>query len=416
MSRSPRWRGWLLFAGLAAIFVAVNAGNALHKGGDAKVFFEGGRRALERQPLYVGSGPANGFIGPPFQALFFTPFAAVDTISRPAAELLWYTLNLAALALGIVLWFRALGPVPDGRDTARASDVRSAWPAVVAVLFPLQTNFEHQNMNALLLALLGAAAWSLQNGRLAAAGAWVGAATALKAFPALLIVYLVFAGFPRAALTAMATAAVLGAVPAIVYGPAGLWQQWTAWFSVSAGGWPVRGQNQSLLAALDRAGGAISESGIGTRTDSPIAFGIYVLMSVALLVCAVVTFRRRPQGVTLYAQVAAAIVLAVVLSPVAWDHYWVLMFPAFLMLHRATDQRLLGTAGQIAFWTAAVLTSGLSRPTVGASGLNLARHLSVNTVAAIVLFVALLVVLRMLERSPLAFGKTASLAKPPRLG
>jgi alpha-1,2-mannosyltransferase len=396
-----RW-GWLVFVVVAAVFVAVNAGNALHKGGDAKVFFEGGRRAVEGEPLYVGSGPANGFIGPPFQALFFMPFAAVDAVSRPAAELLWYAVNLGALAVGIVLWVRALGPLRDTHGAATASDVRSAWPAILAVLFPLQTNFEHQNMNAVLLALLGAAAWSLQNNRLAAAGAWVGAATALKAFPALLIVYLVFAGFPRAALVAGATAAALGALPAIVYGPTGLWEQWAEWFSVSAGGWPVRGQNQSLLAAFDRAGGTVAESGIGTRTESPLAFGIYLAMFVGLIALAAVTFRRQPQRAALYAQVAAVIVLAVVLSPVAWDHYWVLMFPAFLLLYRSTDHRLLGTRGQVAFWSAALLTSGLSRATVGTSGLNLARHLSVNTVAAIVLFVSLLVLLRVLERSPRA--------------
>ena len=49
----------------------------MNKGGDAAVFFEGGRRFLNAEPLYAGSSAADGFIGPPFQAMFFTPFAAV---------------------------------------------------------------------------------------------------------------------------------------------------------------------------------------------------------------------------------------------------------------------------------------------------------------------------------------------------
>ena len=40
---------------------------------------------------------------------------------------------------------------------------------LVAVLLPLQTNFEHQNMNAVLLALLAGATWQLTLGSAAVA-------------------------------------------------------------------------------------------------------------------------------------------------------------------------------------------------------------------------------------------------------
>jgi hypothetical protein len=82
-------------------------------------------------------------------------------------------------------------------------------------------------------------------------------------------------------------------------------------------------------------------------------------------------------------------VLAILLSPIAWDHYWTLMFPAFLILYDSRDERWLGRAGDYAFWTAAVLTSGLSPLTLGRSGFNLARDLSVYTIAALIVYASL---------------------------
>ena len=61
------------------------------------------------------------------------------------------------------------------------------------------------------------------------------------------------------------------------------------------------------------------------------------------------------------------------------------MFPAFLIVYDSRDDRLLGRAGDYAFWTAAVLTTGLSPLTLGSSGFNLARDLSVYTIAALVI-------------------------------
>ncbi len=78
-----------------------------------------------------------------------------------------------------------------------------------AILLPLETNFEHQNMNALLLALLAGATWQLTLGSAALAGLLIGIATALKAFPALVIVYLAARRYWTAAIAATASAFVL---------------------------------------------------------------------------------------------------------------------------------------------------------------------------------------------------------------
>jgi len=83
--------------------------------------------------------------------------------------------------------------------------------------------------------------------------------------------------------------------------------------------------------------------------------------------------------------------LAILLSPIAWDHYWTMLFPAFLILYDSSDDALLGRLGRYAFWTAAILTTGLSPLTLGRAGFNVARDLSVYTIAALIVLASLLV-------------------------
>jgi hypothetical protein len=125
----------------------LNTANAPNKGGDAAVFFEGGRRFLHAEPLYAGSSAADGFIGPPFQAMFFAPFAAVASSSPVAAKLLWHGLNLACFGLGVWLSLKAWDAARGQIGLPRSSP--QLFAPLVAILLPLGRT-EHQNMNALL--------------------------------------------------------------------------------------------------------------------------------------------------------------------------------------------------------------------------------------------------------------------------
>ena len=87
-----------------------------------------------------------------------------------------------------------------------------------------------------------------------------------------------------------------------------------------------------------------------------------------------------------------ATVLAILLSPIAWDHYWTMMLPAFLVVYVAARERRRGSAVRYAFWSAAILTTGLSPMTLGGAGFNLARERSAYTVAALILYVTLVAV------------------------
>jgi alpha-1,2-mannosyltransferase len=399
-------RNWTRVAtSLAALFALLNAVNALNKGGDAAVFFEGGRRFLAARPLYDGSSAADGFIGPPFQAMFFAPFAAVASFSPNAAKLLWHAVSILCLGLGVWLSVRAWDAARHRLSLRARPMLPMLFAPLFAVLLPLQTNFEHQNLNALLLALLAGATWQLMLGSAVVAGVLVGVATALKAFPALLVLYLAARRYWAAAFAATATAIVLTvAVPLPVYGRSGFADLLRAFWRLGNSGWPIRGNNQSLIAAIDRLtignfGEGFGAGGVRVLADAPLAtilFGALAILLIATLVALLVT--TPPQLSSIPCEIALVTMLAVLLSPIAWDHYWTLTFPALLLLHDSADRKLLGRFGRVAFWIAAILMTVLSPLTLGRAGFSLARDLSAYTIAGLVIYASLFALRRRLWR------------------
>jgi alpha-1,2-mannosyltransferase len=372
----PPWPSvvfWLLFA----VFVSINAVNALHKGGDFEVFVQGAQRVQEAADLYRDSSPGQGVIGPPFQSVFFVPAAWMWDRSETAARVLWYAIGLTALGTGVWLWGRAL---PWPHDLAARPDgaARLSWPmllSIAAIALPAQTNFEHQNLNTVLLCATGAAAWALHRRRAALAGAWIGVATALKAFPGLLLLYLLVRREWRAATTGLLTAAALSASPALWYGPAAVVDLPADWLALNReGGWPIRLQNQSLFAAWARV----------TAADGFTWFLISAVALMGLLLAVAWQMARRQPPDGLPQEMALALVVAVLLSPIAWDHYWVLTFPGFLLVARWLWLRG-GPIGWLGFGLAAVLVSGISPVTAGAVGFDRVRSASGYTVAGLLL-------------------------------
>jgi hypothetical protein len=391
--RAPRF--WERVAiGLAVLFALVNVINALNKGGDAVVFFEGGRRFLNAQPLYEGSSAAAGFIGPPFQAMFFAPFAWVAGLHPVAGKLLWHLVNVLALVAGVWWTARAWWYIRERLNLQSQPWFPLLFVPLFAMLLPLQTNFEHQNMNTLLLALVAGATWQLTIGSGIAGGFLVGVATALKAFPALIIIYLGVRQQWRAVTAAVVTAALLTAVPGVVYGSDGYRQLLADFLRLGRSGWPVRGNNQSLVAAIDRYVTGFTADGVRGPAEAPLAFGIFIAAALLLgVLLFVVLVRTRSSPVSPPTEIPAVTTLAILLSPIAWDHYWTLLFPAFLVLYESASPRLLGRAGRYAFWIAAGLTTILSPVTLGARGFNVARVLSVDTTAALMVYGSLLALL-----------------------
>jgi hypothetical protein len=223
------------------------------------------------------------------------------------------------------------------------------------------------------------------------AGVLVGVATALKAFPALLIVYFAVKRYWSTCFAAVATTIVLTFVPALVYGPSGSMETLTTFLRIAGSGWPTRGNNQSLLAAISRLIEPSTSTGVNGPVEAPLVFGLFTVAALTLIVAAVSVLMTRRTSATVPCEVAAAITLAVLLAPIAWDHYWVLLLPAFVTLYYSNDI-LPARRARVVFWMAAILTTGLSPLTVGQSGFNVARRLSTYTVAGLLLYGALLMV------------------------
>jgi hypothetical protein len=376
---------------LAAVFVLfalVNLFNALHKGGDFEVFLDAGERLLTREPLYAGSSPGSGVIGPPAQALLFAPFAWIARADVDAARVTWHVLNVLALGFGVVWWVRAIRPGRATPHAAATHDVlRSNGPkramlltstpvllAIAAIALPAQTNFEHQNMNALLLALTGAGALACARGRDAAGGVWIGLAAAFKAFPALLIVALAIGRRWRAAAAATGVAAALTLAPEIWYRTAGRGSTWRQWIAINAeGGWPDRLQNQSILAMTSRLAPRAAWLG-PALIGMVLAFLVWVILRSSA--------RETHGSSTVGHHLALALAIAVLVSPIAWDHYWVLMFPAL-----AAAAPTQSPVGRTTFWIAWGLLVLVSPLTLGAEGFNTARWLSSYTVAGLFLVI-----------------------------
>ena len=263
------------------------------------------------------------------------------TTSEPAARLLWYTFNVLCFVLGAWWWTIAWRSRVTRLDGSAWLHDRALWAALLAILLPLQTNFEHQNMNPLLLALTGGAACALTRQRAVAAGSLIGFAAAIKVFPALLIVYFGLRRLWRPLAASVAVVATLTALPLLVYGREGFTQQLARWLEVGTGGWPTRGANQSLIAAIDRIVFSTPPA-VRRAADGTLPLTIYVVAAAALLAAAWPILGARRRQATVVPEMAAMTTLAVLLSPIAWDHYWVLLLPAFLVVYTASSRELLG--------------------------------------------------------------------------
>jgi alpha-1,2-mannosyltransferase len=387
---------------LAAAFVAANLVNALYKGGDFAVFLEAGRRLIRAEPLYAGSRVAEGIVGPPFQALFFTPFAVLAGASPAVSRVAWYVFNLCALVAAVSWWGNALdhptklNPLEPWWRRLQRPEVLFA---LLAVSSPLHTNFQHQNLNVVLLAATGGAARALREGRDTAAGALVGFAAALKAFPALLLAYLALKRRWRALAWGVATTVGLTVLPILRYGPAGPVGMFGEWWRLSgSGGWPLRAQNQSLFAMLGRWFGpqGITATGALTVGESEPAYWAWLVsVAVLLVVSSVCLWPSKRRSAWLAEGAAVALGAAVLISPIAWDHYWVLFYPA-LYVCLVSSSRPMARLLLFSYWGAAALISGPAL--FSRYAWRVSRWLSAKTLAGVLIVLALSVALAYWKR------------------
>jgi len=208
---TPRGRRILLAAVL--LYAVVTIPLAVHKGEDIASEFAQSDLLLRGLPVYLT--PQNqGVWWPPFALLSIAPFALIAHLSLPLAKGCWAAFSVLCLAWS--LW-----------RTQRFGG-RAMVFALLAVALPIQYNFQHLNINTPLLALAIATADDLEHHE-ARAGAWTAAATALKLFPALLILLFAFRRKWRAFGVASAGALLLTYASMLPYGLIGAGQAVVRW-------------------------------------------------------------------------------------------------------------------------------------------------------------------------------------------
>lgn len=328
---------WPLIPSL--LYCAAMVAVGIHKGGDLQLHLPLSDLWLRGLPIYV-TGPRVGTWWPPFALVAIAPFAVLSRASLALAKAAFSIGSLSCVAWS-VLRMRAerWGPI---------------IPGILAVLVPLQANFEDLNLNAPLLGLLVLATSDLAGRREARAGLCVGIMAALKVYPGLLLIYLAWTKRWQALGVGLVTAVGFTLGPLLVYGPRGAVATLARWLDVSSGGvTALHGRSQSLTAVV---------AGFGA---SSVATGLFAIVCTAAIFA---MLYRSPAGEELRADLATVTLLALLLTPLAHAHYYLLALPAWLVVLKAELTERIGSPWRFALLGAAILTSGIL--TVWSSGLR----------------------------------------------
>jgi len=201
------------------------------------------------------------------------------------------------------------------------------------------------NLNAVLLALLVLTLVDLQRRRAARAGLWIGLMTALKLYPGLLLIYLAWRKQWRGLTVGLLAAAGLTIGPLLVYGPDGALAALRRWSEMSAAGVEaLHGRSQALTAVIARLGA------------SPVVTGLF---DVACTLGVLLALRRAGTERDLPREVAAVTLLALLLTPLAHAHYYLLALPAWLVVLREGPVSRAPRSWRALVGVAAILTSGI---------------------------------------------------------
>jgi len=278
---------------------------------DLNVYRTGGLAVLQGQPLYsVVTQPPQllPFTYPPVAAVFAVPLALM---SWPVAQAVWVAFVYVPLA--VIVWYsfrpllRRTGPL---RPAAFA-----AIFCVCAYLFPMQDEMRFGQVDAVLAAMVVADCAAVRPRW--PRGALVGLATAIKLIPGVFLVYLWVSGRHRAARTA-AIAAVAWTVGAFLLLPRDSVTYWTSViFDSGRLGDNAGTENQSLRGLLLRFFLPGAAPGV-----------LWVLIAVAVAVPGFVLAARLARDRLETAGIAVTALLELLISPVAWIHYFLMVIIA----------------------------------------------------------------------------------------
>jgi alpha-1,2-mannosyltransferase len=283
---------------------------------DLSVYRYGGAAVGHGVPLYDGADPQTGlpFTYPPFAAMLMVPAALLP---MPRVVGLWTAAGVLALAAVLARVLREYDvPVPAARLAAGTGAALAAEP--------VWSNLSFGQVNLFLMAaiLLGVLSPSRT-----LPGVLVGLAAGVKLTPLVFLVLLALTGRRREAAVGLATFAgtvLLG----LVLLPRDAVEYWTStvWDADRVGGVAYAG-NQSVRGVMVRL--------VGGDPGTLLWLVVAGLLAGGVLLLAAAAWRRgdRPAAVCLG---AVSMLLA---SPISWNHHWVWVVPATVVLWRLASGR-----------------------------------------------------------------------------
>jgi hypothetical protein len=282
---------------------------------------------------------------PPTSVLLAVPFTALD---YPTAHLAWNLLSLAALGVSLFLVARQLG-------------LHFPWmllpaTALLLVCWPFHLQVVHAQLNLILL-LLVVGTWALdRTDRPWAAGALLGAAAAIKLFPAFLFVYFLLRRRWQALGAAVVSLLVLTGLTLAVEG----WDAYRTYVTQvlpSLTRFRSSWQNVSVLGFWSR---LFDPQLVGEMQILPLArlpwlvwpaTALCIGLIVALLAPVVWRARSRDEGDGAFALATTAMLLA---SPITWvDYFLLLLLPVVWLWLRLAGgwPRWMLVAVLVPLWT-----------------------------------------------------------------
>jgi alpha-1,2-mannosyltransferase len=326
----------LLFAAKIAQTLLSRAGAAET---DLITYVDGAARLRAGLPLYtadidlVRDGAFRHFIYPPPLALLFTIFP-----NYAAAWWGWGAISIGCWLGALALLLRELGPKLRERISPTWWPILGAalvnFPPVIAHLF-----WGQLQLPLLLLLLL---CWLfLRRGRDLAAGTLLGVAIALKIYPLLLLAPLLIQRRWRAAGAALLAASVILVLSFLAIG----WEQARVYFTV------VLPEVNRALAQSSPGNNSIAVVIRNATGSVPFAeWSSLVIRGLALGAISVVAWRRRhtPAG-----GFAAGSIALVIVPPVVWEHYFVLLYLPWLHAFAGATRRQIAWLAAAYFFIAA---------------------------------------------------------------
>ena len=274
---------------------------------------------------------------PPTAALAVLPLAWLDY--RPAM-VVWNLVGLAILAATVWLVVRELGWSPERSTVLAGVALLLAW-------VPLWDVVEHGQSGLVVLGLLAVGWRALRREAEVEAGIALGAAAALKLYPGLLVVYLLLVGRRRAVAAAAATVLVLAGIVTAIAGPSA-WTRFVALGLPELRRWWPNWMGVSLTNFVARL--FMPDEKTVPLAQSPVVAGLLIGAGTLAALAATVMACARDRA-NLDRAFALVITLSLLVSTVAWPHYFVvLLLPLALVLAASppVDRAMLG--GLAATW------------------------------------------------------------------